>query len=144
MIKNIGAGWAEINFTSENNADPIVETASYLTDIPIDVLETIKWALENGAPATLFFDCEGYEIHILLSHYESFLISNKEEDCSLYRSNKNIEYYAIEICNDIKQDLDNWANWGYEDYEPEILEKRKEIIIQLIEDILKLLEKEGA
>lgn len=134
MIKDIGNGWANIVF--EN----IIEEASYLTDIPVDVLSALKIAFENKSPAVLFFDCEGYELYITLGYYESFLCSNKEKDGTFSFSHKDLKFWATEICNDIENQIENWSEWGYEDDEDGCRKiTRKKVIEQLLEDVRKYL-----
>lgn len=134
MIKDIGNGWANIVF--ENTT----EEASYLTDIPIDILNSLKIAFENNIPAVLFFNCEGYEIYITLGYYESYLCSNKEEKGMFDLSNRGLKSWAKEICDDIENQIENWSEWGYEDNKDSSRKiKRRETIELLLKDVKKYL-----
>lgn len=138
MLENIGYGWAKLKF--EN----IEEKVSYLTDVPFQTLHSLKIAFENKIPAVLFFDCEGYEIYLTISYYESFFSSNKELDGMFAMSDKGLGVWAREICDDIENQLDSWAEWGYAEFESEEekqknTEERKKDLQSLLKDVRKYL-----
>ena len=90
------------------------ERASYLTDIPNDCLDAFIYALQNGNPAVVFFDAEGWDFHLVASYYQSYVIVDKDE-AKLYAFDKTINDLTKELYEDISNNFDDWLDWDMYD-----------------------------
>lgn len=102
-------------------------SVSYLTDVPIDCLDAFIYALRTNNPATIFFDAEGWDFHLVSSYYDGYIISDKNEPPELYLiNNGTFRTLAKELISDIEKYFDEWVNWlSYEDLGKEELRSRK-------------------
>ena len=67
MFSKPKAGWVDINIGNYEIS------ASYLTDIPMDFLNSLINSLENNLPFSVFIDEEGIE-NILCAYYDEVFI----------------------------------------------------------------------
>jgi len=104
MLTITGAGWAKIELGEFSNY------ASYLTDIPNDILDAILNVFKTNSPQCVYFDGEGLDFYIVFTEYEIFVINELRKltyiDINLSNSIYN------EILNDIKSNIDDWSNWN--------------------------------
>jgi hypothetical protein len=101
--------------------------ASYLTDIPMDCLDGFIYALSTNNPITIFFDAEGWDFHLVSSYYESYIISNENDESDLYLIEGSFKELAKELIGDIEKYFDSWLHWEYFDLDEEDeLKERKE------------------
>lgn len=137
MIVNLQHGWAMIrigNFT---------ERASYLTDVPNDCLDAFIFARENGFPATVHFDAEGYEYYLVASYFDSYIIMEKD-DTEIYRISLGLVELGEELISDIESNIDKWANWlFYNEYNEDELKKNKRRLEQKLWKLRQLLGLKG-
>lgn len=108
--------------------------ASYLTDIPMDCLNAFIYALSNNKPITIYFDAEGWDFHLVSSYYESYIISNKNEESDLYLIEGSFRELAKELVKDIEKYLEDWIYWEcYKDNEDEFKDRKSELNKKLLE-----------
>ena len=114
------AGWVNINIGN------YIINGSYLTDIPMDFLNSLINSLENNLPFSVFIDEEGTE-DILCAYYDGVFIIKKIE------GNDNVEYikidmdyaaFRLEVVKGIEIYLNDWVVWNMED-NPEISKSRE-------------------
>lgn len=138
MLAKPHAGWSEI--TIGNWSD----RCSYLDDVPTLLLDAMTNLLKNpNKPQLVEFDAEGYEYTILFKSYEVFIITEKDETIltQIYLGRDDpitIRRLARELANDIMSSLNDWAKWGYEDYEAAWLKKRYKTLNDKARELIRL------
>lgn len=114
------SGWVDINIGN------YTINGSYLTDIPMDFLNSLINSLENNLPFSVFIDEEGTE-DILCAYYDGVFIIKKIE------GDDNVEYikidmdfatFRLEVVKGIEIYFSDWIVWNMED-NPEILKNRE-------------------
>ncbi len=135
MLINPRHGWASVIIGNFN------ERASYLTDIPNECLDAFIYARENGVPAVVYFDAEGYNYHLVASYFESFIIIEKDKP-ETHHFDLSLIDLADELISDIEQNIDEWADWqSYNQYDDEELKKNKRKLEQKVWKLKQLLGK---
>lgn len=121
MISNPKHGWCDFNI------DGFSGQASYITDVPIDLLDAFInfWTVHPSL--AVYFDEEGSSFTLVINPYSVYIIEEKEIDNLIYINN-NIENLTLELINDIESDFDNWVNFLLED---NVKEKRNELTDKL-------------
>lgn len=111
---------------------------SYLTDVPVDILNAFINAIKYDLPASVFFEEEGSEFTLVSSRYNTYIISDREET-KLYQSEISIFELAKEVISDIETNLDEWIDWmNYQDYDSK---ERTFLLSSKIEELKKLVQK---
>ena len=77
MFSKPDFGWVDINIGG------YILNASYLTDIPIDFLDSLISSLKNNLPFSVFIDEEGIE-DIICAYYDEVFIIKKDDDIVEY------------------------------------------------------------
>lgn len=127
MISNPKYGWC--NFDLEN----FHGTPSYITNVPIDLLNCIIQYIETGC-SSCWFDEEGTDFTLVLSPYEVYIIS-ESDNSKLYNFNNITPKNLIkEIINDIEFNIDEWTWFNSFD---ENEHKSNKILIQSKLDYIK-------
>lgn len=133
MLANPKYGWTNVSIGEFN------ECASYLTDVPNDCLDAFIYARENGFPAVVYFDAEGYEYYLIASYFESFITIEKDE-LKTYRFDLGLVDLAKELIDDIEQNIDEWADWQcYKEYDENQLKINKRKLEQKIRRLKQLI-----
>ena len=128
MISNPKHGWCDFKLGDFKG------TPSYLTDVPVDLLNMLIDYHTKGH-GMVWFDEEGTEFTLVLTPYSLFIIEEKEIPVIHDFSEMNIDNLEKELVDDIENDLDGWANFTTDDIDDEISEHKAEIIRKL--EILK-------
>lgn len=128
MISNPKRGWCDFKLGGFEG------TPSYLTDVPIDLLNMLIDYRTKGH-GMVWFDEEGTEFTLVLTPYSLFIIEEKDSSVLHDFSEMNIDNLEKELIDDIENDLDGWANFTTDDMDDEISEHKAEIIRKL--EILK-------
>lgn len=128
-------GWTKIML------DGWCGNASYLTDVPNDVLDSFINLLKNRKISSFYCDAEGWEYIIVLDFNIVYLIEEKDET-KLYSFNKKIVDLAEEVYSDISQHLNDWVVWNYdiEDEDSEIEERLN--LSKKLKELRRLIDKE--
>ena len=104
-------GWSDVSLGNFKGR------CSYLTDVPVDILNAFINAIKYDLPASVFFEEEGSEFILVSSLYNTYIISDRKET-KLYQSEVSIFELAKEIISDIDTNLDEWIDWmNYQDYD---------------------------
>ena len=107
MLSRPRYGWTEITIGDFKSS------ASYLTDVPNDLLDELIRSIENRCPACITFDAEGYDFTIVSDIFYTHVIKEKEdtEGFEYYTSPISKREFAKTVIEDIKSNLDAWADW---------------------------------
>lgn len=129
-------GWANFNIPKIPNFH-----ASYLTDVPVDLLTAIYEYKSNQKDCvSVFFDLEGSFATLIITPYDIYFIL-EEDESKLYESEICVGTFLNDVFNDIKDQLDsvyNWMSYLDEEDDKENWNKRKKEIDDLILKIEKL------
>lgn len=131
MLSNPKHGWCNFEL-GKFRGNP-----SYLTDVPLDILEMcINYKKKNAS--ICYFDEEGSDFVLIFANGEVYVIATRE-DSMLYRFPETTPEALIEeIILDIERNLDLWnAEFTIEEDSDEI-EKHKSEIIQKLEELKSL------
>lgn len=106
-------GWVNItlgDFTSR---------ASYLTDIPLDLLNALISAYKHGTMPAVDFDAEGWGFTAVASMYSQkvYIILDKEEVPELFTVDMAMKEFADEVNEDITTYLHEWTLFTWNDYD---------------------------
>ena len=118
MFSKPEAGWVDINIGNYEIS------ASYLTDIPMDFLNSLINNLENNLPFSVFIDEEGIE-NILCAYYDGiFIIIKNGNNVEYKKIDMDFNTFRADIVKDIEIYLNDWIDWNMED-DPQILKSRE-------------------
>ena len=109
MLTKPDCGWTTVtlgNFT---------DRASYLTNVPDELLHALIYGIETYNPASVQFDAEGWDYTITFRPLETYIVRIKEEP-ELFVIDAGIYEIAREVLTDIERDLDAWMEWNTDDY----------------------------
>ncbi len=82
---------------------------SYNTDVPIDFLTAMVFALKEDKDFCVWVDCEyDYRVKIISDYYDTYIIADEELDII---RDLNKWQIAQEIYNDFRSDFDEWCGW---------------------------------
>lgn len=132
MLINPDAGWVQIKIGE------FEDRASYLTDVPIDILEGLIKLYTEHEPVAIRFDAEGWDYIVIIDHYQTYIIdyTYRTDDEYLNSEDEKQILTIVEICKDnlakefvldIERDYDKWVHWMYYD-EKDIIAERKELL----------------
>lgn len=116
-------------------------TPSYLTDVPVDLLDCLISLYETGFGGCLF-DTEGSEYELFLSQ-ESVLVvchEDKRKILDLTPENYHKDRIAKELIFDIENNFNDWVYWDYMDSDQEEIAVRRQTLRDKIEKLRKLIE----
>ena len=126
MITNPKAGWCSFKLRN------FYGSASYLTDVPVDLLDAFINYYERGYGAVVF-DQEGSYFTLVMTQYNwgIYIIEEKHEAILHDFSNDkdiSVDSLAKELINDIERDLTGWSvEFVIDDDQEEITQHRNEI-----------------
>lgn len=118
MFSKPETGWVDINIGNYEIS------ASYLTDIPMDFLNSLINSLENNLPFSVFIDEEGIE-NILCAYYHGvFIITMDGSNVEYKKIDMDFNTFRAEIVKDIETYLNDWIDWNMKD-DPKMLKSRE-------------------
>ena len=138
MLEAPKHGWATFTYRDFSC------TPSYLTDVPMDLLDCLISLYETGFGGCLF-DTEGSEYELFLSQESVLVVCHEDKRKILdltpenYLGNKEKNRMAKELIFDIESNLNDWVYWDYMDNDTEETAVRKEILRTKIEKLKKLI-----
>lgn len=138
MLINPHAGWVNIKIGE------FEDRASYLTDVPIDILDALLESYKDRKVVAIEFDAEGWEYIIIINAYETHIIDypyrTDEEYLSSEDDNRVLttveigrDAIAKEFISDIEHDYDKWIHWMYYDDEDSIAKRKEDLDTKLAE-----------
>ena len=120
MISNPINGWCNFKLRTFEG------TPSYLTDVPVDLLEAFI-DLHTKGKGIVWFDEEGTEFTLVLTPYSIFIIEEKDKPVLHDFSEMKIKKIEKELIEDIESDLIGWSMFIPTDDREEIMQHRNEI-----------------
>lgn len=123
MLTKPDCGWTTVTLGD------FTDRASYLTNVPDDLLHALIYGIETYSPTSVQFDAEGWDYTITFRPLETYIVRIKEEP-ELFVIDMGIYEVAREVLEDIEGDLDAWVKWD-EDFYCENKISLKEKILRL-------------
>ena len=120
MISDPKHGWCNFKLRTFEG------TPSYLTDVPVDLLEAFI-DLHTTGTGIAWFDEEGTEFTLVLTPYSLFIIEEKDKPVLYDFSEMKIENLEKELIEDIENDLVGWSEFITDDDREEVMQHRNEI-----------------
>lgn len=120
MISNPKHGWCNFELRTFEG------TPSYLTDVPIDLLNAFIDYHTKGC-GIAWFDEEGTEFSLIITPYSLFIIEEKDKPILHDFSEMKIDNVEKELIEDIEKDLIGWSNFITDNDSDEITIHRDEI-----------------
>ena len=120
MISNPKHGWSNFDLKVFHG------TPSYLTDVPVDLLNAFIQYHTTGT-GIAWFDEEGTEFTLVITPYSLFIIEEKDEPVLHDFSEINIGNLEKELIEDIEKDLTGWSEFITSDDREEVIMHRDEI-----------------
>lgn len=117
MITNPSCGWCEFHM-GDFTGNP-----SYLTDVPIELLEAFLNYKLTGR-AMVWFDEEGSEFTLVMNPYSIFIIEEKEESV-LHDIDRPAGELLEELLSDVEDHLDEWFTDFLLGEKQELMQKRE-------------------
>lgn len=122
MISNPKHGWCNFKLRTFEG------TPSYLTDVPVDLLDAFIDYHEKGM-GMAWFDEEGTEFTLVINPYSLFIIEERSKHPVLYDfSEMRIDNLAKELIDDIEKDLTGWSVEFVVNDDPEEIKLHREDI----------------
>ena len=114
MISNPRHGWCNFKLGTFKG------TPSYLTDVPVDLLDAFLDYHCKGV-GVAWFDEEGTEFTLVITPSSLYIIEEKEKLILHDFSEMKIEKLEKELISDIENDLEGWVEFTTdEDYEEKL------------------------
>lgn len=125
MLSKPLLGWTEVTIGD------FKASASYVTDVPINCMKSMIYALQTKNDFVVTFDVEGWEFKVIADYYNCFVIKDICEQPILFTfRNISIHQLAKELVEDIENNLNEWKYWNYDsdlDSEEDINNYEKEL-----------------
>ena len=120
MISNPKHGWSNFDLKTFHG------TPSYLTDVPVDLLNAFIQYHTTGT-GIAWFDEEGTEFTLVITPYSLFVIEEKNKPVLHDFSEIKINNLEKELIEDIEKDLIGWSEFITSDDREEVIMHRDEI-----------------
>lgn len=121
MISNPKGGWCSFDLKTFHG------TPSYLTDVPVDLLDAFISYHTSGAGAA-WFDEEGSEFTLVITPYSVFVIEEKDGPVLHDFPDVDVSELEKELIGDIEKEMDGWVTEFVTSREPEdVIQHREEI-----------------
>lgn len=117
MFSRPKGGWVDINI-----GDYTIN-GSYLTDIPMDFLDSLISSLKSNLPISIFINEEGTENIICAYFNEVYIIVKNGDDVEYKKIDMDFNLFRKDIINGIEMNLNEWINWNM-DEDVEVLKNR--------------------
>ena len=102
-------------------------TPSYLTDVPLDLLDAFLDYHYKGM-GMAWFDEEGTEFTLVINPYSLFIIAERDENPTLHDfSELNVSDLEKELIEDIEKDLNGWSEFLTTDDREKMMQHRNDI-----------------
>lgn len=116
------------------------DRASYLTDVPNDLLDALIEKLNNWKPVCVSFDAEGWEYILVIDSFTVHVIESEDEH-KLYSFDISAKELAEEVYKDISENLNAWSWWDYATDTEEQRLKEEENLKKKLKALRKALDK---
>ena len=109
MFSRPKVGWVDINIGG------YIINGSYLTDIPMDFLDSLIPSLKSNLPVSIFIDEEGIEDIICAYYNEVYIMVRDGDDVEYKKIDMDFNLFRKEIINGIETYLNEWINWNMDE-----------------------------
>ena len=130
MISNPKHGWCDFMLSDEKD-NLFVGTPSYITNVPVDLLQAFLDYKTNGQ-GMAWFNEEGTEFTLVLNPYSMFIITENEHTELIDFSKVNIDNLVKELIQDIESDLTGCSMFYCGCDDEEEIKVNRELIRNLI------------
>ena len=130
MISNPKHGWCDFMLSDEKD-NLFVGTPSYVTNVPVDLLQAFLDYKTKGQ-GIAWFDEEGTEFTLVLNPYSMFVIAENEYTELIDFSKVKIDDLIKELIQDIESGLIEWSMFYCECCDDEEIKVNRELIRNLI------------
>lgn len=126
-------GWVNISLNDWE------DRASYLTDVHLDILDSLICFLKKRKSLVVYCDAEGWEYYIIFDWFSTYILTLKDTtDVTII--DKCIEDIAKEVYEDISKNIDAWSMWDL-DTDEKIIKKNKDRISRKLKVLKSLIDK---
>lgn len=105
MLTKPKCGWTNVKI---NNFEA---PASFITDVPIDCLKNMIFALKNKSDFIVSLDAEGWTYKIISDSYRTLILIEDEEPETIVLNDITKEYLAKELYLSIYNYKEDWYNF---------------------------------
>lgn len=130
MISSPKHGWCNFDLRDFHG------TPSYLTDVPVDILEAFIDLFIKGQGIAWFSE-EGTEFTLVMTPYSMFIIEEKDKPILHDYTKINPRELAKELIEDIKKDMNGWSQFITDDDDREEIQVHRDNIRRLIIELEK-------
>ena len=130
MISNPKHGWCDFMLSDEKD-NLFVGTPSYVTNVPVDLLQAFLDYKTKGQ-GIAWFDEEGTEFTLVLNPDSMFVIAENEHTELIDFNKVKIDNLIKELIQDIESDLIEWSMFYCGCYDEEEIKVNRELIRNLI------------
>ena len=102
MISNPKAGWCTFKL------DNFTGSASYITDVPVDLLQTFINYEQTGS-GVCSFDEEGSTFIFVIENCNTEYIISKRKSTEVFQFDKDVSDLEREVIKDVESNLDAWG-----------------------------------
>ena len=129
------SGWTNISIGNFNC------TASYITNVPFDILNHSILSLKEEMPFCLYLHLEAFgEVNIYSDERTYIIHENNETDFYYFDIDK--ETLIASLVKQIKENITAWAMWeNFEDGDSDEIENNKKVLLGKINTVEGLLKK---
>ena len=108
MLSKPRYGWTDVtlgHFTAP---------ASYLTDVPNEILDALICGYKHWVNPSVTFDAEGYTYTLVLSMYDNCAyVILEQNETSILVFDIDVNSLAYEVIEDIESDIVGWAKFYF-------------------------------
>ena len=123
MLDTPKHGWSQITIGDWS------DRCSYMNDVPSLLLDAIESICRTYHPAAVTLDAEGWEYILVFDSFATHIISDNCDDGYIYTSiDISLAELARELIDDIRRDIDGWAEWAIHPSDDEIGERKKDLL----------------
>lgn len=101
--------------------------ASYITEVPIDVLDAFIDYYKLHKNICVDFNEEGSTFVLVVSSDIDIFVISEREQITTYKIDMSVDELANEIINDFEQDIKGWEYFTYEYRKLEVKSKLNEL-----------------
>ena len=130
MLEKPSGGWTRVSIGGFSSR------ASYLTDVPYDMLNAFTRFFSENRPQTVYFDGEGLDFYITFSWDIIFMLDGRGDTNYLcHQDEVKIDDVVREVISDLEEHLDDWKAWSEfydtaDKLEPMLLELKELVSIR--------------
>lgn len=139
MLSTPRHGWTNVTIGDWS------DRASYLTDVPIDLLEAMILAYRNSSLIVgVRIDSEGWESKIIFNRHDVDILTDKTEPDEWQILNVNLDALASELIADLECEYDAWCAWNEVLISGAAAAHRKRIMDGLLSELRSLIDPAAA